>query len=152
MVTTLTDNRARTAPDIRYIFERGGGSIGSPGSVAFQFTLRSQFAIERAGRSDDQLTELALELGADDVEFDGETAVLLAPANDFIAMKAALEKAANVFVSAELAWVPQTRVPVADKDDARKVLKLIELLEDNEDVQNVYANYDIPGEWLDELA
>lgn len=152
LVACLTDNRARTAPDVRHIFEKGGGSIGAPGSVMFQFQLRSQFVLERAERSDDQLTELALEVGADDVEFDGEAALMLASANDFIALKAQLEKAGNKFVSAELAWVPQTRVPVADKEDARKLLKLIELLEDNEDVQNVYANYDIPSEWLDELS
>ena len=105
-----------------------------------------------AGRSDDQLTELALEVGAADVEFEEGSALLLGPASDFITLKAALEKAGNAFVSAELAWVPQTRVPIADKDDARKILKLIEHLEDNEDVQSVYANYDVPAEWLDELS
>jgi YebC/PmpR family DNA-binding regulatory protein len=152
LVTCLTDNRNRTAPDIRHLFERGGGNVGSPGSVAFMFTLRSQFVIERTGRSEDQMTELALELGADDVEIDGESAVILAAAQDFIAIKAALEKAGNKFQSAELAYVPGTRVPVADKEDARRVLKLIEMLEDNEDVQSVFANYDIPAEWLDELA
>jgi YebC/PmpR family DNA-binding regulatory protein len=152
LITCLTDNRHRTAPDIRHLFERGGGNIGSPGSVAFMFTLRSQFVLERAGRTEDQLTELALEVGADDVEVDGESAVVLASAQDFIAIKAALEKAGNKFVSAELAYVPQNRVPVADKEDARKILNLIAMLEDNEDVQNVFANYDIPSEWLDEFA
>jgi YebC/PmpR family DNA-binding regulatory protein len=152
MVVSLTDNRHRTSPDIKHAFDRGGGNLGSPGSVAFMFTLKSVIAIEAQGRSEDQLTELALEVGAEDVEIDGETAILTASAQEFPALKAALDKAGCKYASAELAYVPGTRVPVGDKEDARKVLKLIETLEDNDDVQNVYANYDMPAEWIDELS
>jgi YebC/PmpR family DNA-binding regulatory protein len=148
LIQILTDNRNRTAPDIRFLFDRHGGSLGAPGSVAYQFELRSVFALERRGRDEDALTELALETGCDDVELAGDVAVLTATAGDFTAVRSALEKAGETFVSAELAHVPNVRVPVASREDAQKVLKLIEALEDNDDVQNVYANYDIPEEWL----
>jgi YebC/PmpR family DNA-binding regulatory protein len=148
MIQVLTDNRNRTAPDIRYIFDRAGGSLGAPGSVGYMFDLRSVFAVERGKRDEDALTELALETGCDDVEMADEVAVFTAPATDFNAVRAALEAAGLTFLSAELAQVPQNRVPVASREDAQRVLKLIESLEDNDDVQNVYANYDIPDEWL----
>jgi YebC/PmpR family DNA-binding regulatory protein len=152
LVTCLTDNRNRTAPDIKHAFDRGNGNLGSPGSVSFLFDLRALFAIERGGRDEDALTELALDVGADDVELDGDVALLYAKPTEFIPIKAALEARAQKFLSAELAYVPQNRVPIADKDDARRILKLIASLEDNDDVQNVYANYDMPAEWIEELS
>lgn len=152
VVTCLTDNRHRTAPDIKYCFDRGGGNLGAPGSVLFQFDFKSVIAIEAGGRDEDSLTELALDVGAEDVAIEGETAILYAAATDFIGVKAALEGKDEKFLSAALEYVPKSRTPVADKEDARKLLKLIDTLEDNEDVQNVFANYDIPSEWLDELS
>ncbi|MCC7015364.1 MAG: YebC/PmpR family DNA-binding transcriptional regulator [Planctomycetes bacterium] len=152
MVACLTDNRHRTSPDVKHAFDKHGGNLGSPGSVAFMFQLKSVIAIATAGRDEDQLTELALEVGADDVEIDGETAVLTAGPTQFIPLKGALEKAAQRILAAELEYVPSNRVPLADKEEARKLLKLIDVLEDNDDVQNVYANYDMPAEWLDELT
>ena len=149
LIQVLTDNRNRTAPDIRFLFDRAGGSLGSPGSVAYMFELRSVFAVERGDRDEDSLTELALESGCDDVEVADDVAVFTAAATEFTAVRAALEAAGLTFLSAELAQVPGTRVPVASQEDARKVLKLIESLEDNDDVQSVYANYDIPDEWLE---
>jgi YebC/PmpR family DNA-binding regulatory protein len=152
LVVCLTDNRHRTAPEIKHIFERGGGNLGAPGSVAFLFELRATYAIDRAGRDEDALTELALDVGADDVEIDGETAILYAAASEYLPIKGRLEQKGCTFRSAELAYVPLNRIPVADKEEARKVLKLIETLEDVEDVQSVYANYDMPAEWIEELA
>lgn len=152
VVACLTDNRHRTAPDIKYCFDRGGGNLGAPGSVLFQFDFKSVIAVERSGRSEDALTELALEVGAEDVQVEGETAVLYAAATEFIAVKSALEAKGEKFLSAALEYTPKSRTPVADKDDARKLLKLIDTLEDNEDVQNVFSNYDVPSEWLDELG
>jgi YebC/PmpR family DNA-binding regulatory protein len=149
LIQVLTDNRKRTAPDIRYIFDRAGGSLGAPGSVNYLFDLRSVYVVERADRDEDALTELALESGCDDVEVAEDVVVFTAAATEFNPVQAALEAAGLSFLSAELAQVPQDRVPVASQEDARKVLKLIETLEDNDDVQNVYANYDIPGEWLE---
>lgn len=152
MITCLTDNRHRTAPDIKHVFEKNAGNLGSPGSVAFLFQHRAMFVIETAARSEDQVTELALEIGADDVEYDGDLAVIYAAPAEFIPVKAALDTRGLVFRSAELAYVPHNRVALADKDDAKRVLKLIEALEDLDDVQHVYANYDMPAEWLEELA
>ena len=150
MVSCLTDNRKRTAPDIKHIFDRGNGSLGAPGSVAFLFDLRSTFVIEKGGRDEDQLTELALEVGADDVEVEDDAAVIYAGATDFVPVKAALDEAGVTYLSAELAYIPQNRVAVESKEDAQRVLKLIDKLEDLEDVQSVYANYDIPPEWVED--
>jgi len=152
VVTCLTDNRHRTAPDVKHIFDRNGGNLGAQGSVLFLFDFKSVIAIETGGRDEDALTELALEVGAEDVSIDGESAVIYAAATDFIAVKAALEEKGVAFLSASLEYVPKSRTPVADKEDARKLLKLIDVLEDNEDVQNVFSNYDIPTEWLDEIG
>jgi len=152
MICCLTDNRNRTAPDIKYIFDRANGNLGAQGSVAFMFDQRSVFVVETGKRDEDALTELALEVGADDVEVDGDAAVFYADAREFIAVKAALEAEGHEFLSAELAYVPQNRVALETKEDAAKVLKLIGALEENEDVQSVYANYDMPSEWADELC
>jgi YebC/PmpR family DNA-binding regulatory protein len=151
MVACLTDNRHRTSPDVKHMFDKVGGNMGAPGSVAFMFNFRAVIALEKGARSEDQWTEVALELGADDVEFEGETVVLYGAATAFPALKAAVDKLSDAkLLSAELAYVPQNRIPVADREDARKILKLIETLEDNDDVQNVYANYDMPAEWMAE--
>jgi YebC/PmpR family DNA-binding regulatory protein len=148
LIAVLTDNRNRTAPDIRYIFDRAGGSLGAPGSVNYLFDLRSVLVIERGERSEDELTEVALEAGCDDVEIEDDVVVFYAPATEFSAVRQALEERGFSFLSAEQAYVPQNRVPVATQQEAAKVLRLVEALEDLDDVQNVYANYEIPDEWL----
>ncbi len=152
LVQCLTDNRHRTAPDVKLLFDRAGGALGAPGSVAFLFQLRSIFVFDRGPKSEDQWTELALEVGADDIEFEGELAVLSGPATDFPALKKSLDQRGLAARSAELAYIPQNKVAVTNKDVAAGVLRLVESLEDNEDVQNVYANYDMPAEWIEELA
>ncbi|MCC6409515.1 MAG: YebC/PmpR family DNA-binding transcriptional regulator [Planctomycetes bacterium] len=152
MVTCLTDNRHRTAPDIKHIFEKHHGNLGAPGSVAFLFQHRAMFVVETAGKNEEQITELALDVGADDIEYDNDLAVIYAAPADFLSVKAALDTRGLVFRSAELAYVPQNRIALADKDDARRILKLVEALEDLDDVQNVFANYDMPAEWLEELS
>jgi len=151
MVACLTDNRSRTAPDVRFVFDRHGGSIGSPGSVSFLFTFHALFAAEKGERDEDGWTEIALEAGAEDVRFEGDAVTLVAPAADFLAVKKRLEEKGAVLFSAEIGWMPGSTVPVADKETARKVLDLIEALEENDDVQNVYSNYEIPEEWIREL-
>jgi YebC/PmpR family DNA-binding regulatory protein len=152
IVLCLTDNRNRTAPDIKHILEKGGGNMGSPGSVLFLFEFRSILVVETGGRSEDQMLELALEVGAEDVEMDGDAATIFAAAKDFLEVKAALEARGFSFLSAEMGHVPRSRVEVASKDDAARVLKLVATLEENDDVQNVYANYEIPDAWLEELG
>lgn len=148
MVTCLTDNRNRTAPDIKYIFERNNGNMGSPGSVAFMFDFRSIFAAESAGRDEDAMMEIVLEAGAEDLEFDEEICTILAAPTEFIQVKQALEEAGLALVSAETGYVPQNSVEVTEEAEAKRVIRLIDALEDNDDVQNVYANYDIRDEWL----
>lgn len=152
IVACLTDNRNRTAPDIKYIFDKRGGNMGAQGSVAFLFDFRSTFVVETGDRDEDSTLEAALEAGAEDVELEGDLATVYAAPGDFLSVKDALEAAGFTFLSAEKGYVPQNRVEVASKEDAKKILALLEALEDNDDVQSVYANYDIPSEWLDELG
>ncbi len=151
LVTCLTNNRNRTASDVKHIFDRRGGNLGSPGSVAYSFAFCSILAIQRAGMGDEELMEAALEAGADDVEIDGDVATFYAPATEFLGVKAALGARGFEFLSAEMGYVPQNRVLVADRLDAKKVIDLIAQLEDNDDVQSVYSNYDVPDEWLEDL-
>ena len=151
MIACLTDNRHRTAPDIKHIFDKSAGSIGSPGSVSFLFNFRSIFVAEREGRDEDTVMEQALEAGALDVVCEPELVTIVAEAPSFLAVKKALEDRGLKLVSAETGHMPQTTVRVEDKEAARKMLRLIEALEDHDDVQNVYANYEIPDEWIEEL-
>jgi YebC/PmpR family DNA-binding regulatory protein len=148
LVACLTDNRHRTSPEIKHLFDKNEGNLGSPGSVAFLFDLRSVFGAEIGERDEDAWLELALEAGAEDVEFDAGYVTVLAPAVEFLDVKSALEGAGVELSSAETAYVPQNSVAVEERDIARRVLRLIEALEDNDDVQHVYANYDMPTEWL----
>jgi YebC/PmpR family DNA-binding regulatory protein len=152
MVTALTDNRHRTSGDLKHLFEKGGGNMGSPGSVGFLFQHRSVLTVERGTRGEDEIMELALEVGADDVKVEDGSATFLAAPTAFIEVKSALEKRGLAFLSAELGYVPLSTTPVADKEAAAGVLRLIELLDANEDVQDVYANYEMPEAWLEELA
>lgn len=163
LITCLTDNRNRTAPDIKYALERSGGNMGTSGSVAFMFDFKSVFVADLTGEQaaedfdgksfdGDGLMLAALEAGAEDVQVDGDVATIYAEATDFIDVKEGLEARGVALLSAETGYVPQNSIEVADKGDAERILKLIEKLEDNEDVQNVYANYDIPDPWIEELA
>ena len=151
MVTCLTDNRNRTAPDIKHIFDKRGGNLGSPGSVSFMFDFRSIFVVENGERDEDGMMELALEAGAEDVEVGEGMSTIYADATEFLAVKLALDEAGVVMSSAETGYVPQNTIKVESQEDAGKILKLLDALEDNDDVQNVYANYDIADEWLEEL-
>jgi transcriptional/translational regulatory protein YebC/TACO1 len=152
MVACLTDNRHRTAPDVKNIFERHGGNLGGPGSVGFLFQFRTIVVADRGGRSEDQWVELALECGAEDVRVEGDVVTVTAPPADFLAVKKSLEERGVTMHSAETGYMPGTTVQVADKEDARKILKLMDALEDNDDVQDVYSNYDIPEAWIAELS
>jgi YebC/PmpR family DNA-binding regulatory protein len=152
MVACLTDNRHRTAPDVKHAFEKAGGNLGSPGSVSFLFAFKTLVVAERGARGEDAWLEMGLECGAEDVRVEGDVVSITAPATEFLSVKKALEERGAALLSAEMGWVPGTLVAVPDRDVARRVLALIETLEDNDDVQNVYANYDIPAEWLAEFA
>ncbi|MFT7680376.1 MAG: YebC/PmpR family DNA-binding regulatory protein [Planctomycetota bacterium] len=153
IVCCLTDNHKRTAPEVKYTFEHNNGNMGASGSVSFMFDFRSIYVVEMgADMDEDKLMELALEAGAEDVLVEAEVGTVLAPATDFGPVKEALEAAGLSLLSSETGYMPQNTMKVEDKKDAERILKLIDTLEDNDDVQNVYANYDIPDEWMEELA
>jgi YebC/PmpR family DNA-binding regulatory protein len=145
IVDCLTDNPNRTAPELRTIFEKGGGNLAKPGAVAYSFNQRGVLMIEASKASEDTLMELALEAGAEDVaDAEGAWEVTCEPAN-FHQVKEAIEAAGIEPDSAEITMVPSTMVD-CDEQVSRKVLRLIEHLEDNDDVQKVYSNADIADE------
>jgi len=146
LVEALTDNRNRTAQEVRHAFSRNGGNLSEAGTVAWQFTRKGVVVVEKALAPDEEhLLELALDGGAEDLS-DSESSwdIVTAP-QEFPAVQAALERAGVPISSAELSMLPQTTIPVAG-GDATQVLRLVEALEDLDDVQNVYANFDIPEE------
>ncbi len=152
MVSCLTDNRNRTAPDIKFIFERGHGNMGTSGSVSYMFDFRSVLVAETRGRGEDELMELGLEAGAEDVLIEDDVVTFLAGAADFLTVKTALEAKGVELASAETGYMPKNSIKVEDKADALRVLKLIDALEDNDDVQAVWSNYEIADEWIDEYG
>ena len=151
LIEALTDNRNRTAQEIRHAFTRNSGNLGETGSVAWQFTRKGVIEVEKAVAPDEErILELALDGGAEDVR-DAESSweIITAPV-DFTNVQRALERAGVPIVSAGLSMLPQSTIPV-DGGEATQVLRLIEALEDLDDVQNVYANFDIPEEVMASL-
>ena len=149
--TILTDNRNRTASDLRFIFTKNGGSLGTPGSVAWQFDRKGVVLVDREGVDEDALMEVALSGGAEEISEDGEQWQILTEPADFMPVREALEGAGVGYVSAELTMVPKTTVEPNEKE-ARQILRLVDQLEDNDDVQDVYANFDISEEVLEAVA
>jgi YebC/PmpR family DNA-binding regulatory protein len=150
-VEALTDNRNRTAQDVRHAFARNGGNLGETGSTAWMFTRKGVIVVEKAATPDEErLLELALEAGAEDMR-DAESSweIVTEPAA-LTAVRDAIRAAGIAVFSAELTMLPQSTIPV-DGSEARKVLAMIEALEDLEDVQSVYANFDIPEEVMASL-
>ena len=143
IVETLTDNRNRTGADIRSTFTKNGGSTAEPGAVSWQFERKGVVILPKKVTEDD-LMAVALDAGAEDLQDQVDTWQLTCAATDLGALRAALEAAGIEFDSADLTMLPTTVVPLSSEADARKVLKLIDLLEEHDDVQNVYANFDIP--------
>jgi YebC/PmpR family DNA-binding regulatory protein len=151
LVEALTDNRNRTAADIRHVFTRGGGSIADAGSVAYLFNRRGQLVVPGDGADEDQVMEVALEAGAEDVEpGDGGFTVTTA-AGDLRAVRAAFDQAGIAYDAAEVTMVPSMSVPL-ERDAAVRVLRLLDALEDLDDVQDVYANFDIPDDVMAEVS
>ncbi|MEQ8833181.1 MAG: YebC/PmpR family DNA-binding transcriptional regulator [Miltoncostaeaceae bacterium] len=141
----LTDNRNRTASDLRHIFTKNGGSLATPGSVAWQFERRGIITVDDAGIDEDTLMEVALAGGAEDIrDDDGQWEISTEP-TDFMAVRGALDEAGIAYASAELTMIPKSTVAPTEKE-ARQVLRLVDQLEENDDVQDVYANYDISEE------
>ena len=148
MVDVLTDNRNRTAPEMRKIFERAGGQLGSSNCVAWMFEQKGTFVVPADKIDEERLMEIALDAGADDVQLDQDVFTVTCPPASFAAVKTALADKKIETISADLAMVPKTTVQVG-ADKASQVINLMESLEDHDDVQKVYANFDIPDEVLD---
>ena len=146
----LTNNRNRTSQDLRAIFRKHNGSLAEPGAVQWLFDRKGVILVDKSAASEDDVMTAALEGGADDVHDESELEIVTDP-SAFADVKAALEKAGIPILSAEITMVPQNTVPV-DGADARAVLKLMEALEDHDDVQSVYANFDIPEAVLAEVG
>ena len=143
-VEVLTDNRNRTAQDVRHAFARNGGNLGETGSTAWMFARKGVVVVEKASAPDDErLLELAMEGGAEDLRDSESSWDIVSDPAAFEQVRRALEAAGVDVFSAEISMVPQSTIPV-DGGEAKQVLNLIESLEDLDDVQNVYANFDIP--------
>ena len=147
MVECLTDNRNRTGADIRNIFNRNGGSTAEPGAVSWQFARKGQIVLPHV-LDEEKIMEVAADAGAEDLSDEGERFVLTCAPGDLQHLGAALEAAGMTPESSDLAMVPSTTVVVDDESDARRVLRLLEALDDQDDVQNVWSNFDIPDEVL----
>jgi len=150
-VQCLTDNKNRTASEIRNIFSKRGGSLAGAGSVAWIFEKKGLIVVPKSAAGEEQLMDLALEAGAEDLSSTGDKFEVVTEPASFESVKAGLEKAGIKMESAELTHIPKNQVSLAP-DRARAVLALIEALEDHDDVQNVYANFEIPDEVMKELV
>jgi YebC/PmpR family DNA-binding regulatory protein len=151
LVDVLTDNRNRTAADVRSAFTKAGGSLAEPGSVAFMFTRRGRVVLPRDGVDEDEVMLVGLESGMEDLEADSDTYTAWCDPSDAADLRAALEGAGFSVQESGSTMVPASTVPISEAGEARKVLRLLDLLDDNDDVQDVYANFDIPESLLEEL-
>jgi YebC/PmpR family DNA-binding regulatory protein len=151
IVEALTDNRNRTASDVRHVFTKNDGSLGESGSVAWLFERRGIVLVDGSA-DEDELTLAAAEGGADDVQRDGSTWEVTSAPENLSAVREAIEKAGFTVENAELTMVPKTTIEIDEESQAKKILRLIDALEENDDVQEVYANFDIPERVLEEVA
>ena len=150
LVEALTENRNRTSADVRHAFSKHGGSLGEPGSVAYLFDKKGTIVIDAERYSEDELMT-AVEAGAEDIATDeGVFEVITEPA-DFTAVRKALEGAGVEMESTEMSYRPSSVVPI-DEDQAGKLMRLIETLEDNDDVSAVHANFDVSADVLERVA
>ncbi len=151
IVDTISDNRNRTASDIRHCFAKYGGNMGTTGSVGFMFDTRGVLVVERTpGMDEDDLMMMALDAGAEDVRPDEDVVEILTDPNEFGKVREALEQQGLTFLSAEVQKLPQNTVAVTDPDTVEKIRKMLDLLEESDDVQNVYHNAELPEEEDDE--
>ena len=147
LVECLTDNRNRAASDVRTAMTRNGGTMADPGSVAYLFTRKGVVIVPKAGTTEDDVLAAVLEAGAEEVNDLGESFEVVCEPGDLVAVRTALQGAGIDYESAEAQFVPSVTVPL-EEDAARRVLRLVDALEDLDDVQDVYANFDVPDEVL----
>jgi YebC/PmpR family DNA-binding regulatory protein len=159
LVETVTDNRNRTGPDVRNLFTKHGGSLGEPGSVAYLFEKKGVILVDAgagAGEGGSPLTEddllVAVEAGAEDISEDDGVFEIVTALADFTAVRRALEDAGIALDSAELTYRPSSLVPIQHDGQVQKLMKLIDSLEENDDVAAVHANFDVPADVLERIA
>lgn len=151
LIETLTDNKNRTTSELRTILSRNGGSMGEAGCVAWMFERKGVIEIKGEELEEEELMLEAIEAGADDIERSDEGFLVYCDPSNLVDVKESLEKAGYAIDKADTDMIPKTSVPVEDAEKGRKILKLMDLLEDQDDVQNVYANFDIPDELINAL-
>jgi YebC/PmpR family DNA-binding regulatory protein len=148
LVETLTDNRNRTGSEIKNLFNRNGGNFAEPGAVAWQFSRKGVIIVEKSAASEDDLMLAALEAGAEDIADQGDSLQVTTAPTDLQAVRSALEEAGIAMTSAEPTMLPSQTVPLSEESSAKQVLRLVDALEEHDDVQAVYANFDIPDNVL----
>jgi YebC/PmpR family DNA-binding regulatory protein len=151
VVDALTNNRARTNGEVRKLFERGGGNMAGPGSVGYLFDRKGVFSVKAEGVDEDNLMAVALDAGADDLRQDGDSFEITCDPASFSKVGEALVKACIATTNAEIMLVPKTEVDAPDVETAMKVMRLMEALDDHDDVQNVYCNLNMTDEILAEV-
>lgn len=151
IVEGLTDNKNRTTSEVRSIFSKRGGNMAGEGSVAFQFERKGVFMVRREDAKEDELLDVALEAGAEDLTSDEDFYQIICAPQDFDKVRTGLTEKKVKIESSELSQVPKNTIKVEDLDTAKKILSLVEDLEDNDDVQNVYTNFDIPDDVLNQI-
>ena len=142
-VECLTDNKNRTVAEVRHIFSKAGGNLGENGCVAWMFDKKGYIVVEKSATEEDALMELALDAGAEDVREDGDNFEVITAMEDFEAVKEAIDGAGIVSLDAEITMLPQNSTEVVGKE-AEQIIRLMEALDDNDDVQKAYTNADIP--------
>ena len=152
LVEALTDNRNRTASEVRHLFSKHGGNLGATGAVAWQFERLGVVLVRADGVDEEELLLVAADAGAGDIERDGDVFQVSSTPEQLAAVREALESSGYTIESAELSMVPKTTVAISDESVAKKVVRLVEGLEDFDDVQDVYANFDIPEAVLEAVA
>jgi YebC/PmpR family DNA-binding regulatory protein len=150
LIECLTDNRNRAAAEVRTALTRNGGQLADPGSVSYVFDRKGVVIVPKGDKTEDDILEVVLEAGADEVNDLGDSFEIISEATDFVAVRKAVQAAGIDYDSAEASWVPNLRVPL-DADGARKMIRVIEALEDSDDVQDVFANGDISDDVLAEI-
>ncbi|WP_427385390.1 YebC/PmpR family DNA-binding transcriptional regulator [Janibacter sp. G56] len=150
LIECLTDNRNRAAAEVRTALSRNGGQLADPGSVSYVFDRKGVVIVPKGDKTEDDILEVVLEAGADEVNDLGEVFEIVSEATDFVTVRKAIQDAGIDYESAEASWVPNLQVPL-DADGARKMIRVIEALEDSDDVQDVFANGDISAEVMAEL-
>ena len=150
LIECLTDNRNRAAAEVRTALTRNGGQLADPGSVSYVFDRKGVVIVPKGDKTEDDILEVVLEAGADEVNDLGDSYEIISEATDFVAVRKAVQDAGIDYDSAEASWVPNLKVPL-DADGARKMNRVIEALEDSDDVQDVFANGDISDDVLAEI-